>query len=72
MDNVKVVDITSEMSVGSEEVYGEFFKCPECGVAWISRSFSYCPSCGMKLHYVLDEEPRATLEWWHEEEGEGE
>lgn len=37
------------ISIGFDEYYGEWFKCPACGYSDIMGSANYCPSCGVKV-----------------------
>ncbi len=45
---MKVV-ITKENSIGQDEIYCEWFVCPECGFDCIKKGFSYCPGCGAEI-----------------------
>jgi len=48
MDKKEVV-ITKEDSIWKDEMYCEWFSCPECGDTYIARCFNYCPNCGLKI-----------------------
>lgn len=36
-------------SLGSEENYGEVFKCKNCNFSMIYNGFNYCPGCGTPI-----------------------
>ncbi|WP_279323621.1 hypothetical protein [Clostridium faecium] len=39
----KTIIITDKDSIGKDEVYWEFFKCPNCNDGNLIESFIYCP-----------------------------
>lgn len=39
-------------SIGKDELYCEWFKCPKCSESNIAEFFNYCPDCGYDVrHY---------------------
>ena len=46
MDEVK---ITNEMHTSRDEIYDDFYKCPNCLNDEIRKCFNYCPMCGLKI-----------------------
>jgi len=55
MPRRKTVTISSKNSIGYDEVYVEFFNCPNCNAATI-RNDKYCHYCGIKIEWNLDPE----------------
>ena len=49
MEKVKMNKIAC--SIGKDEMYIEFFQCPECRCDAIISSFNYCPGCGKKIEW---------------------
>lgn len=49
-----MVRITSQMSLGKDELYTEWFRCPECRDSYIAVEFRYCPICGNEINWVGD------------------
>lgn len=50
----RTVLITKEISIGDEEVYCEWFTCPECHKNQIFEDCKYCPDCGVELRWAKD------------------
>lgn len=48
------VIISKEWSVGYEEEWVEWFKCPNCNSIKIQTSYKYCPNCGYKIFFEKD------------------
>jgi len=46
------VEITSDMCLGEDELYVDWYKCPQCGDDNIMARFQYCPGCGTHLKFV--------------------
>lgn len=36
-------------SIGKDEMYCEWFECPNCGNTRIMENAEYCPDCGLNL-----------------------
>ena len=36
-------------NLGKEELYCEWFRCPNCKDSNVRRGFRYCPNCGFDL-----------------------
>lgn len=47
------VIIKDENFYSEEEVYWDFYKCPNCGEWRITRIFTFCPSCGAYIMWQL-------------------
>lgn len=41
--------ITEKHSLGDDELYTTFFKCPTCGNSLVFLGSNYCPHCGHRL-----------------------
>jgi hypothetical protein len=50
----EIVHIGHDDSLGEEEYYHEWFKCPNCQILKVETDFNYCPGCGRKIEW--DEE----------------
>jgi len=48
----KEVTITKAESMGKDEMYCEWFKCPECGDTNVAIDSKYCPECGAKITWA--------------------
>jgi predicted RNA-binding Zn-ribbon protein involved in translation (DUF1610 family) len=48
--------ITNEQYYDTDEMYVDIYKCPYCRNANIIADSNYCPYCGIKLIWKLEEE----------------
>lgn len=44
--------ISPKDSVGEDEWWCEWFRCPKCRVTYITRFFAFCPNCGVELRHT--------------------
>ena len=55
----KLADLQSEVAVyesdysGMDEIYAPWYKCRACGGKRLTREFSHCPDCGVKLNWYV-------------------
>ena len=54
-ESTEEVTITDDMSLGFDEVWMEFFKCPKCGVR-VPDDSKYCWECGSKIQWSISKE----------------
>lgn len=48
--NKKTITIKDEDSIGSFEVFGQWFECPNCREQEIFERYTrFCPACGVKI-----------------------
>ena len=45
--------LTDENFDERDELYADFYKCPNCEDAYLIPRFNYCPNCGEKLVWRL-------------------
>lgn len=57
---MKTVKIKIDNKYRAKEVYGDFYKCPECGNEYIYEGsplsadrFNFCPNCGIKIEWIV-------------------
>jgi len=51
----KNVTITDVNKFVDDELYGSWYKCPECGDTYIFNDFNYCPMCGCKIDWQISD-----------------
>jgi ribosomal protein L32 len=55
MADKKIRIITDKRWLGKDEIYDNFFQCPECGENQLQHTFKWCPKCGVKLGWKISE-----------------
>jgi len=50
---MKEVIVSNKDSIGKDEWWCTWYKCPNCKNTSIATSFTYCPDCGTKLKWEL-------------------
>jgi len=52
----KSISITNDCSIGYDEKFCEWFKCPYCKDTDIAGDTKFCPNCGVKIRWKLIKE----------------
>ena len=50
------MNITDESYDGQDDIWTHWFSCPKCDDSLIMIGTSYCPSCGKKINWKLEED----------------
>jgi hypothetical protein len=48
------VILTEDEFHDTDEIYTDFFRCPNCECEDIIRGFNYCPLCGIAIDWQVD------------------
>ena len=43
--------IGNENSIGKDEIYCNWYSCPNCGSGYVRHYDSFCSNCGCKLEW---------------------
>jgi hypothetical protein len=62
LNNINAIHLTANLSTGiaadfllrsvKNEIYADFYTCPNCGGTDVIDDHKYCPSCGIKLNWT--------------------
>lgn len=52
---VGIIHITNKTPHSEDEICGTFYKCPKCETDYIISGFSFCPRCGAKIIWEVED-----------------